>query len=41
MQRADEAGAYIVHDAGLMVHETPDDAGLADCRALGTALAKA
>ena len=41
VQRADEAGAYIVHDAGLMVHETPDDAGLADCRALGTALAKA
>ena len=41
VQRADEAGAYIVHDAGLMVHETPDDAGLADCRALGAALAKA
>lgn len=39
-KRTDESGAALCAD-GLIVHETPDEAGLADCRALGAALAKA
>ena len=40
-KRADDAGANLIGDAGLMAHETPDDDVLAQCRALGEALAKA
>lgn len=40
-ERTDNAGAFLVHDAGLMAHETPGEEDLAACRALGEALAKA
>lgn len=36
--RAENGGARLVAD-GLMIQETPDDEGLAQCRALGAALA--
>lgn len=36
--RAEDAGALLVADEGLMVHETPDEAALAACRALGQML---
>ncbi len=39
--RTDDTGAILVPAEGLMLHETPDDDGLAECRALGEALAKA
>ena len=37
--RAEDAGALLVADEGLMVHETPDETALAACRALGQMLA--
>ena len=39
-ERAENAGVQLCQD-GLMINETPDDDGLAQCRALGEALAKA
>ena len=38
-ERAEGAGANLCQD-GLMAHETPDDDALAQCKALGAALAK-
>lgn len=35
------AGAELVGGAGLMCHETPDEAGLEECRELGRQLANA
>ena len=40
VQRADSAGARLYQDQGLILHETPDDEGLEQCRAWGAALAK-
>lgn len=40
-ERCQGTGAAMVQAEGLMAHETPDDNVLADCRALGSALAKA
>ena len=39
VKRTDEAGAVLVGE-GLMVHETPDDDALAQCRAFGKQLAQ-
>ena len=39
--RADNTGAILLNEEGLMVHETPDDDALTACRALGESLAKA
>lgn len=39
VQRADDAGAILVPEQGLMAHETPDDAAVAACKALGKQLA--
>ena len=33
-----DAGANVLNREGLICHETPDEAGLADCTALGEAL---
>ena len=38
-ERTDQSGAQLCQD-GLMAHETPDEAALAQCRSLGEALAK-
>ncbi|MCQ5130379.1 flavodoxin [Butyricicoccus faecihominis] len=38
-ERADHAGADVYLNEGLMVNETPDEAGLSKCRALGEAFA--
>ncbi len=40
-ERMKTAGARIVGDKGLIVNETPDEEGLASCRALGRELAAA
>ena len=37
--RVTGAGAQLFNGEGLMINETPDDSGLADCRALGSGLA--
>lgn len=39
--RVTAAGATLINGEGLIAHEAPDDAALADCKALGEALAKA
>lgn len=39
VQRADQAGARL-YDEGLMVHETPDEDGLEQCRQFGAGFAK-
>lgn len=39
-ERVEDSGAALCGEA-LMIHETPDEDGLAQCRALGEALAKA
>ncbi len=39
-QRTADAGAVLVNGEGLIIHETPDDDGLAKCRELGAAAAK-
>lgn len=38
-QRAQAAGAVLCGAEGLILNETPDDAGLGSCRALGASLA--
>lgn len=38
-ERVTDAGAQLVNDEGLILHETPDADGLSACRALGSALA--
>ena len=38
--RVRSAGAVLVNDEGLIVNEAPDDAALADCKALGAKLAE-
>ena len=38
-ERMNSAGANVVNGEGLMCHEVPDDAALADCEALGKRLA--
>lgn len=38
--RTDGAGARLYQDAGLLVHETPDEAGLTQCREFGAGFAK-
>ena len=38
--RVTKDGAELVNGEGLIVNETPDDAALADCRALGEKLAQ-
>ena len=38
-QRVEKTGAVLVNGEGLIVQETPDEAALARCRALGAALA--
>lgn len=35
VKRADDANANVYQDAGLMAHETPDAAMLAECKAFG------
>ena len=35
VRRADAAGALVFQGQGLMVHETPDDEALEECRAFG------
>lgn len=39
-ERVKNDGAVLVNDEGLIVNETPDDAALADCKALGAKLAE-
>ena len=39
VERMENAGAIIVGGEGLIVNETPDDDGLAKCKALGASLA--
>ncbi len=39
-ERVKNDGAVLVNDEGLIVNEAPDDAALADCKALGTKLAE-
>ena len=39
VDRMQNAGAFVVNGEGLIINETPDDDGLAQCRALGEALA--
>ena len=39
-ERVRNDGAVLVNDEGLIVNETPDDAALADCKALGAKLAE-
>lgn len=39
-ERAEAAGAKVVNGEGLIINETPDDEGLALCKALGEALVK-
>ena len=38
-ERVKGDGAVLVNDEGLIVNESPDDAALADCKALGAQLA--
>ena len=38
-ERVKKDGAVLVNDEGLIVNEAPDDAALADCKALGAKLA--
>ena len=38
-ERVKNDGAALVNDEGLIVNEAPDDAALADCKALGAKLA--
>ncbi len=38
-ERVRKSGAVLVNDKGLIVNEAPDDAALAECKALGAALA--
>ena len=38
-ERVKNDGAVLVNDEGLIVNEAPDDAALADCKALGAKLA--
>lgn len=40
-ERMKQAGAIVVGGEGVICHETPDEDGLADCRALGKQLASA
>mgnify|MGYP000069125126 CR=1 FL=1 len=40
-ERMKQAGATVVGGEGVICHETPDEDGLADCRALGKQLASA
>lgn len=37
--RVNQSGGFLLHDEGLMIHETPDEEGLAQCRQLGKDLA--
>lgn len=39
-ERVRNDGAVLVNDEGLIANETPDDAALADCKALGAKLAE-
>ena len=39
VDRMQNAGAFVVNGEGLIINETPDEDGLAKCRALGEALA--
>ena len=39
-ERVRNYGAVLVNDEGLIANETPDDAALADCKALGAKLAE-
>ena len=39
-ERVKNDGAVLVNDEGLIANETPDDAALADCKALGAKLAE-
>lgn len=39
-ERVRNDGAVLVNDEGLTANETPDDAALADCKALGAKLAE-
>lgn len=39
-ERVRNDGAALVNDEGLIANETPDDAALADCKALGAKLAE-
>ena len=39
-ERVKNDGAVLVNDEGLIVNEAPDDAALADCKALGAKLAE-
>ncbi len=39
VKRTDDAGAILIANEGLAVHETPDEDGLSKCRELGKALA--
>lgn len=39
-ERIRNDGAVLVNDEGLIANETPDDAALADCKALGAKLAE-
>ena len=38
-ERTEAAGARLYHGEGLIVHETPDEAALAQCRAFGAGFA--
>ena len=40
VQRTQDAGANVYQDQGLMIHETPDEDGLEQCRAFGQGFAK-
>ncbi|MCT4566430.1 MAG: flavodoxin [Maledivibacter sp.] len=40
-ERMKEYGASLVEEEGLIVHLTPDDEGIDDCKALGEQLARA
>ena len=39
-QRADSAGANVYQDEGLILHLTPDEEGLEQCRTFGAGFAK-
>ena len=39
-ERTEAAGARLYTEEGLMIHETPDEAGLAQCREFGAGVAK-
>ena len=39
-ERVKNDGAVLVNDEGLIVNEAPDDAALAECKALGAKLAE-